>query len=496
MITVSYITPITDRTQSDVEYAKQNQADLENKNKGAWNYTDCNRVCNNLKYAAEYMYEQGFLTEPYSMQIKLDWKETDIITYEMLNSMIVNNMNNLKTYSRPDLNWYPIASIANMDYSLANWLEKNIHELSTQVPMPPDKYTLTVNNGTGSGEYEANTVVNIQANPPEEGMIFSNWSGNHLENIGSATAAITTYKMPYQDITLQANYTSAIPHTLTVITHTSTKTYELSMGTNQYIEADPAPQGKVFHHWEVEPSSYEDRLYEPAATTHFTMPNENVTLTAIYITKGEKYLKVNNGRGTGYYEYGTYVTVSSNKPSNSVFTNWTGDVQYLTGPATQEYNSIKIPDVNRITITAHWTAAPTPPATNVKLKVVNGIISSTGKDEDLFTEGDRVNIIADSPLEGQIFNGWTKDGEGTIANYESSNTTITIGDDDVTVTATYRRLEYHDLTVITNSGTTVETLEAYDYFSVNAEPAPNGQVFEKWTGDTYSFNQSSSKRRI
>ena len=126
MITVSYITPITDRTQSDVEYAKQNQADLENKNKGAWNYTDCNRVCNNLKYAAEYMYEQGFLTEPYSMQIKLDWKETDIITYEMLNSMIVNNMNNLKTYSRPDLNWYPIASIANMDYSLSNWLEKNI----------------------------------------------------------------------------------------------------------------------------------------------------------------------------------------------------------------------------------------------------------------------------------------------------------------------------------------------------------------------------------
>lgn len=183
MATVNYITPITNRTQADVEYARQHQSDLTNKNIGAWNYTDLNRICNNLKYAAEYMYEQGFLSEPYAMSIKLDWKETDIITYEQLNTMIVNNMNNLKTYSRTDLNWYPIASIANMNYSLANWLERDIDALATQILPPPDKYKLTVNNGSGSGEYEANTEVTIQANDPEEGMIFYNWSGDHLENI-------------------------------------------------------------------------------------------------------------------------------------------------------------------------------------------------------------------------------------------------------------------------------------------------------------------------
>lgn len=175
------------RTHADVEYAKQHQSDLTNKNKGAWNYTDCNRVCNNLKYAAEYMYEQGFLAEPYSMQIKLDWKETDIITYETLNSMIINNMNNLKIYSRPDLSWYSIGSIANMDYSTANWLERNINALATQLPIPPDKYKLTVNNGVGSGEYEAGTIIDIQANPADEGMMFTNWSGNYLENMGDPT---------------------------------------------------------------------------------------------------------------------------------------------------------------------------------------------------------------------------------------------------------------------------------------------------------------------
>lgn len=486
MITVNYITPITDRTQADVEYARQHQNDLINKNKGSWNYTDINRICNNLKYASEYMYEQGFLMEPYSGQFKYDWTETDIITYDTLNSMIVENMNNLKTYSRPDLTWYPITSIANVDYSLANWIERNINALATQIPIPPDKYTLTVNNGTGSGEYEANTIVQIQANSAEEGMIFSNWSGNHLENIDNANAAITTYKMPYQDIILQANYTSAVPHTLTVTTYTTTNTYSLSMGDTQYIEADPAPQGKVFHHWDVEPSSYEDKLYEPAASTRFTMPNEAVKLTAVYITKGEKYLKVNNGNGTGYYEYGTYASVSSNKPTGATFTKWTGDTQYLTGDVTREYNSIKIPDVNTITITANWS---TPPATNIKLTVVNGVITSTEETTGTYTQGNKISITADAVPEGYIFDGWTLSGGGSIASSSSTITTVTIGSSDTVVTANYRELEYHELTVTTHSGTTTQTLEAYDYFKVDADPAPDGQTFDKWTGDTDSFNQ-------
>lgn len=487
MATVNYITPIMSRTQTDVEYARQHQSDLINKNIGAWNYTDMNRICNNLKYAAEYMYEQGFLSKPYEMQIKLDWKETDIITYETLNSMIVNNMNNLKSYSRPDLTWYPIASVANIDYTLANWLERNINSLATQVPIPPDKYKLTVNNGTGSGEYEANTMVTIEAYPAEDGMIFDTWSGNHLENITDATAPKTTYKMPYQDIILHANYTDAVPHELKVITYTNTTTYNLSMGEIQVIQADPAPQGKVFHHWNVEPSLYDDKLYEPAATTRFTMPNEAVTLTAVYITKGEKYLHVINGTGTGYYEYDSYAAVSSSKPTGAVFINWTGDTQYLTSPPTQEYNSIKIPDVNTITISAHWTI---PPATNIKLKIVNGVISKTDEAEGTFTEGDRVTIIADSAPDGKVFDKWVLDGKGSIADNSSATTIVTIGDEAATVTATYRELEYHTLTVITNSGTTVQTFEKYDYFSVDGNPAPDGYTFEKWTGDISSFNSS------
>lgn len=493
MPTVNYITPITNRTNADVEYARDHQNDLTNKNIGAWNYTDANRVCNNLKYAAEYMYEQGFLSQPYSMQIKLDWKETDIMTYETLNSMIVNNINNLRTYSRSDLTWYPIASIANMDYNIANWLEIDINSLATQEPLPPDTYKLTIENGSGSGNYEANTVVTIRANPPNEGEVFSTWSGDHLENIGNATASTTTYTMPHQDITLTANYTGTTSHTLTVITYTGTNTYNLSMGAVQYIEADPAPQGKVFHHWEVEPSNYDDNFYEPASSTNFTMPNENVTLTAVYITKGEKQLVVRNGEGSGWYEYDTYASISSNKPIGAVFTNWTGDTQYLTRDVTQEYNSVKIPDVNVITVTAHWTI---PPATNIKVTVVNGVISSTGLSEGTFTEGDRLTITANDAAEGKTLYYWLVEGAGSISDSGSANAVFTVGNEVATITAVYRDLEYHDLTVTTHSGTTIRTLEKYEYFSVDANPYPDDYTFDKWTGDTNSFNSTFNKARF
>lgn len=492
MGTTSYITPITNRTYADVEYARSHQNDLEHKNIGAWNYTDINRICNNLKYAAEHMYEVGFLLEPYSMQLKTDWKETDIITFEQLNDMIINNMNNLKTYSRADLYWYNITSIANMDYSLANWIERNIDAMAKQEPLPPDTYQLLVEEGTGSGYYEAGTVIQIQANAPADGEVFDHWSGDRLEFIDDPMAMITTYTMPRENIILRANYTGITPHNLTVKTHTKTNYYNISMGKIQAIEADPAPQGKVFHHWIVEPERFEDNLYEPAATTTFTMPNEEVTLTAFYVTKGKKQLNVVNGKGSGWYEYDTYVAVSSNKPADGTFTSWSGDTQYLTGPITQEYNSVRIPDVSSIRLEAHWTVPPVPPepyipATNVPLKLTKAKIVETGEREGVYNEGDQVQIIADDIPDGWIFTGWSCSDRYAISSTGALTATVSIGRDPLTVIANYRELKYATLRVITHSSSTEELLEMYDYFTVNASPAPDGYTFDHWDGDINTF---------
>ncbi len=66
-------------------------------------------------------------------------------------------------------------------------------------------YTLTVNSGTGDGDYEAGTVVNIVANAPPGGMVFDQWTGNisGVDFVNNADANIT---MPADPATVTATY--------------------------------------------------------------------------------------------------------------------------------------------------------------------------------------------------------------------------------------------------------------------------------------------------
>lgn len=70
------------------------------------------------------------------------------------------------------------------------------------------KYKVTVNYGSGSGEYEAGATVTISAYAPEStNRVFSKWTTNN-SNLGfvSATATTTTFVMPAEDVTVTANY--------------------------------------------------------------------------------------------------------------------------------------------------------------------------------------------------------------------------------------------------------------------------------------------------
>ena len=67
-------------------------------------------------------------------------------------------------------------------------------------------YTLTVNNGTGSGIYWATTEVSIMANSPPEGLIFDQWIGD--TGALSSNTASTTVTMPEFDTAVTATYKS------------------------------------------------------------------------------------------------------------------------------------------------------------------------------------------------------------------------------------------------------------------------------------------------
>jgi len=74
-------------------------------------------------------------------------------------------------------------------------------------------YTLTVNSGTGDGEYTQGTVVDISADPAPSGKAFYKWIGD-TAGIADIYAADTTITMPGSDATITAKYTSLLQETV------------------------------------------------------------------------------------------------------------------------------------------------------------------------------------------------------------------------------------------------------------------------------------------
>ena len=77
------------------------------------------------------------------------------------------------------------------------------------------KYTLTITNGTGSGDYAENAAVTITANAPATDKVFDKWvvlEGN--VTLADATKATTTFTMPASAVSVKATYKNA-PHTHT-----------------------------------------------------------------------------------------------------------------------------------------------------------------------------------------------------------------------------------------------------------------------------------------
>ena len=70
------------------------------------------------------------------------------------------------------------------------------------------KYKVTVNYGSGSGEYEAGATVNITANAPDSSSrVFSRWTTNNSGlGFANANSVSTSFVMPAADVTVTANY--------------------------------------------------------------------------------------------------------------------------------------------------------------------------------------------------------------------------------------------------------------------------------------------------
>jgi len=139
-----------------------------------------------------------------------------------------------------------------------------------------DEHHLTVDNGTGDGDYEEDDWVNIVADAPPSGKVFDRWRG---ENGPCADRfnPTTSYRMPDDDATVRASYMNPPTYELDVDYGSGDGDY--AAGTVVTIVANAPPSGKVFNRWRDD-DEYCANRYD--STTTYTMPDRDCRVYAYY----------------------------------------------------------------------------------------------------------------------------------------------------------------------------------------------------------------------
>ena len=200
----------------------------------------------------------------------------------------------------------------------------------------PETYAVIVENGSGSGEYEAGETVTITANEPEAGKEFDCWIVKGVEV--DPTAPTITFKMPENDVSAVATYKDAVAapteYAVTVTTggNGTASANPAAAAEGETVELTATPDsGYEFEKWEV--VSAPDGTTVNIENGKFTMPAGAVTVKATFKAKAGtpepvKYkATVENGSGDGEYAAGAEVTITADSRSGYRFVKWTsGDV--------------------------------------------------------------------------------------------------------------------------------------------------------------------------
>lgn len=329
-------------------------------------------------------------------------------------------------------------------------------------------YKLTVESGSGSGDYVKNHVVDINANTPPADMKFDHWeivsgSGNFADASNSATKFTTTNEAT----TIRPVYVDIL-YKVTVeggeVVQPDENGYKV--GTTITLKAD-VPEHKEFVRWEIVSGN---GTFENAtdAGSKFTTGSGDTAIKAVY--KNASYtLTVENGTGSGTYEYESVVDVDATIPEGYEFSSWVveGDVEIASTTSAS----------TKVTIKGNGKVTATFTEKEYTVDVVNGSIDN---EKDTYKKGDVINISADEPAENKKFKGWViVEGNGTIEDPSSPDTKFTVGTENTVIRAEYEDILY-TLTVENGSGSGEYAIDTVVDISANV---PDGYVFVAWVAD-------------
>ncbi|MDD6324396.1 MAG: InlB B-repeat-containing protein [Lachnospiraceae bacterium] len=250
-----------------------------------------------------------------------------------------------------------------------------------------------INNASTELDCEPDTSITVTANPGPEGQTFSKWVINDgAYDIGDAAYEQTIWlTVKDQDLNIRAEY-EGIQYAVTV--KDGTANYEKCVsGVGVTLTANKAPDGYEFDYWSVDTqnASLADAY---SASTTFTMPASDVTVSAHYKQIAYTVSVENGSADQQSYHAGDQVTIQSNYPaSGREFSKWesvSGNVSFADG--------------------SRWKTTFTMPAGNVSVR-------ATYKDGPSTDD----NTILDLVAGGQYYTGETIKFTASGAGMSNSN---------------------------------------------------------------------------
>lgn len=347
-------------------------------------------------------------------------------------------------------------------------------------------YSLTVENGTGSGNYANNSPASIVANAAPTDMVFDHWEivtgSGSLVDANSASTIFTTSNEP---TTVRAVYRDIL-YSVTVNGGTISNPSEdgYVVGSRLELEAN-TPDHKKFVKWELV-SGNGTFVDATDPNTTFVTGSGNTVITAVY-EDIEYTLTVEGGTGSGSYVYDSTVDISANVPDGYLFAGWTVKSGSATiADATSAQTTVTV--LGDAVVTAQFVEK------EYTVDVINGTLSSA---DETFKKDTQLTIVADEPADNMKFTGWTiVSGNATITDASSAETTIIVGNSDVVVRANYEDILYV-LTV--ENGTGSGSYKFDSVVEISADKASDNMHFLKWeivSGNATIADASSAKTTV
>lgn len=213
-------------------------------------------------------------------------------------------------------------------------------------------------NSAGKYEFTVGEELFLSAMPAKD-FVFISWSASGEASLTDFDKADTGLLCPAADFTVTANFASSVRNLTMAATDGGTVTPEVgvtTVGVDTVISVSATPAtGYAFSHWEC---SSEKGVFENVkdSETTFTVPDEDCTVTAVFIRGGYQ-LKVKaqaggNAKGAeGVYEMGEKVTIEASPLEGYAFSHWQSSVSGAIEEPYQPLTRVLIPG-EHITVTA------------------------------------------------------------------------------------------------------------------------------------------------